>query len=1334
MDLDPTTWVAPAGFPSSLEPAGVFVQEAPSGLEVTLVRASGKPKNSELRDGWSKRRAGRASPVLVMAFYSTADGQRVSLCGPVGDPPLVHHDIEVSQAERLAQVALDEPSHHAATRFLLASIPELDSPFPGLRNVGLLATQELRAGVPDRSDWAAANHKASALLGQRGRRLIEGLGFQIEMLATNASMLTINGRKHAVAVLCDEDEPFEAPSGRFDNTSPVSRALALADQERVDWVVLTRSSEIRLYAARPDTGVGRKGRAETFVELNLSLVPDEFGGYLHLLFSAEALDDNGTLDQILDQSADFVADLALRLRERVYHETVPALADAVAARLTRNRHGDVLSESDLADAYEQVMVILFRLLFVAYGEDKNLLPYRTNHRYDDHSLSRKAQQLAEDRRLGRDNYDEEATDLWDDVNQLWDAVNRGNSDWGVPAYNGGLFSIDQEVSSSGAAIADITLTNAEFGPALSAVLVDEGPEGFGPVDFRSLSVREFGTIYEGLLESKLSVAQDDLAVKSIKGKDQYMPASEDDEVEVEAGAVYFHNRSGVRKATGSYFTKPFAVEYLLDNALKPALDDHIARLDALRETGDDAALADAFFDFRCADIAMGSAHFLVAAVDRIEARLSAWLTLHPVAAVTSELNRLRTTAIEALGDLSAGVEIESGSLLRRQVARHCIYGVDKNRVAVDLARLAIWVHTFVPGLPLSFLDHNLIQGDSLAGVGTLDEVVTVFEPDADPKAPSLFRNQIENLLAASKTALRRLARTSDATKREIDEARSAHLEAQEAIVGPRAVFDVITAHRAGACSLPEKFELSTFTLLSEQPAITRHISNLKPVHFPAAFPEVFLRSRSGFDCILGNPPWEEVKTEELDFWGRHYPGLKAFNQPTQRTEIARLSAMRPDLVQEYLDEDAWSQQFRSLLHQGPYPEMGVGEPDLYKAFCWRFWHLISDGGTIGVVLPRSAFAALGSAEWRRTALLGSRSHVTICKNKSEWLFSDVNPGFGISMLSILCNKSISQLGTLGVSGVYSSPTQYIEGKSRLPTEVPLDLLLRTDKNLCIPAVQSSKELELFLELIAHPVLGDPDRGDFCVRPHTEFHATNDRDSFFSGDPSDHPVYNHRNIGHYIFDTSVGPFNYASYDGAILELSRRRSRNYRKSLSPFSGMPESWITDPQTLPALNPRLAYRAVIHATNPRKIWFALVPGETILTNSAPYLLLQRGTLQSQAYLLGIMSSTVVDWIGHLKVNLNLNYFILNAIPVPIFNPEDPKCCRIAELAIGLALEPGGKFGEWAQFSEPITIEQDREKATAEIDALASIIFGIKENQMSYLFENSPHASQVYHFRHMWI
>ena len=869
IDRDPVRWSAPEGFPTSLRPAGLFAQDVPSGLEVVLVETARRPNAPMMRRAWSKRRAGRASPVLLVAFYPSSDGGRVSLCGPSGEQPVVRHDLDVSQVERLAVVALGEPTHHAATRFLLAALAELDSPVPGLRNVGLLATHELVVGVREMPEWPDAVSRSSPLLRERGRRLVERLGYSVQTLGVNTSMLTIGERNRAIAVFCDEDEPFEAPARRFDGASPVSRGLAVADQQNVDWVILTRASEIRLYTAKTDTGVGRKGRTDTFVEVNLSLLASEQAGYLHLLFSADALVYGGTFEKVLDNSERFAAELATRLRERVYYDAVPALAKVVADRLGRDPR-----DEQLDDAYEQVMVVLFRLLFVAYAEDKDLLPYSTNDNYNHHSLKLIARRLLEDRRKGRDRYDERATALWDEIRQLWDVVDRGNVGWGVPAYNGGLFSDDPEVSGAGARLSRLRLTDAELAPVLAKLLIDETPEGEGPVDFRALSVREFGTIYEGLLESRLAVAQDDLTVRKLRGKDQhvYVPARLDDLVVVEAGGVYLHNRLGVRKATGSYFTKPFAVEHLLDHALEPALDDHIARLDRLRTKNDSVGLADAFFDFRCADIAMGSGHFLVAALDRIEARLSAWLALQPVPAVTDELTRLRNTALQSLGELGVGVDIESSSLIRRQVARHCVYGVDRNRVAVELARLAIWVHTFVPGLPLSFLDHNLVWGDSLTGIGSLDEVVAEFEPDSDVALPSLFRTQLEDLLARSRSALLRLARTSDATKREIDEARAAHDEAQVAVAGARALFDVVTAHRAGACRLPENYDEATFVGLARRPVVVDQVRRLDPVHFPAAFPEVFLRERPGFDCVLGNPPWEKVKVEKQQWWAGTNPG------------------------------------------------------------------------------------------------------------------------------------------------------------------------------------------------------------------------------------------------------------------------------------------------------------------------------------------------------------------------------------------------------------------------------------------------------------------------------
>ena len=219
-------------------------------------------------------------------------------------------------------------------------------------------------------------------------------------------------------------------------------------------------------------------------------------------------------------------------------------------------------------------------------------------------------------------FDTNSFDHWDDAVRLFDAVNGGSRELGVPEYNGGLFSKDSQVSRTGAALSGLRLRHSAFGPVLTYILVDDSQEGVGPVDFRSLGVREFGTIYEGLLESELSIAETDLIVDK---EGVYKPAN-GTEPHVRSGDVYIHNKSGARKASGSYFTRAFAVDHLLDHSLEPALDEHTTRLGKL----DTVEAGKAFFDFRVADIAMGSGHFLVAAVDRIEKHLQNYLFERPL--------------------------------------------------------------------------------------------------------------------------------------------------------------------------------------------------------------------------------------------------------------------------------------------------------------------------------------------------------------------------------------------------------------------------------------------------------------------------------------------------------------------------------------------------------------------------------------------------------------------------------------------------------------------------------------------------------------------------------
>ena len=127
----------------------------------------------------------------------------------------------------------------------------------------------------------------------------------------------------------------------------------------------------------------------------------------------------------------------------------------------------------------------------------------------------------------------------------------------------------------------------------------------------------------------------------------------------------------------------------------------------------------------------------------------------------------------------------------------------------------------------------------------------------------------------------------------------------------------------------------------------------------------------------------------------------------------------------------------------------------------------------------------------------------------------------------------------------------------------------------------------------------------------------------------------------------------------------------------------------------------------NPRKLWFALLPAQTLLTNSAPFLVFSRGDVTTQAFVLGMLNSSVADWYGHLRLVLHLNYFILDTVPIPPFDPEDERATRAASLAATLATSAEGDFGEWRTHVLPDG-RGNRADMFAEIDGIASVLYGL--------------------------
>jgi hypothetical protein len=1297
-----------------LRTIGLALGNGANALEVAVTEGSVTPTATLLRTVWKARLAGRATPLLLVVLY---DG-KAALCGPSGDHPHALVGLDPGKVERICRAALEEPDRHSALRFLHSAIPEVETPLSGIRNEGLFATHELQSGVPKRADWAEAALKGQDCLRLRGQSLIQRLGFTLEPLHGPSYLLRAAETRVALAVFLERNESPEMPNTRFSNLSAISYALAKADAENLNYVVVSTGSAIRLYPVRAGVGVGRRGRTDTFVEVHLDLISNEQAGYLWLLFSSDALRRGGTVEEILEESARYAVSLGTRLRDRVYADVVPRLAGAILE--ARNLKSP--SAEKLAETYQMALVLLFRLLFVAYAEDKELLPYKTNDLYKARSLKQKARELIEilnsKTPFGHD------TTHWEEVDRLFRAVDKGNPEWGVPAYNGGLFSRDAAVCAAGAALAAIAVPDRAFGPVLQLLLVDNAPEGWGPVDFRSLGVREFGTIYQGLLENELSIAEVDLAIEEVKEQEQYRPAKPREEVVVPKGRPYLHNTSGARKATGSYFTKHFAVEHLLEYALEPALKDHLARLDKM----DDRAAADAFFDLRVADIAMGSGHFLTAAVDHIERAFSGYLAKRRLPDVFEELARLRQAAREALGPQAEEIDpIEDTQLLRRQIARRCIYGVDLNPIAVELARLSLWVHTFVPGLPLSFLDHSLVAGNSLVGIATIQEGSDWLREIVG----TLYAVSEERLLGSAKVALDRLAQLSDASAAEIERARQAFREAREATTPAEALFDVLAAARISEEVHGEVFQNASHWMEAPESVVgstarrlaLESLNAIPPFHFPVAFPEVFLRERSGFDVIVGNPPWEEATVEEDRFWTRYNPGFHSLTQKDQEIAKRRLRGDRPDLVSEYEKEVKKAELLREVLTSGPFPGMGTGDPDVYKAFCWRFWNLVNrESGRIGVVLPRSAWAAKGSQDFRIAVLENGREEdLTQLLNNKGWVFEDLHPQYTITLTS-LNTAARRDDETLPLRGPYPSEERYDKGKVKEPLRFAVRDVLSWTDTAALPLLPTEQSGDVFLQLRRSPRLDLNEAGEWRVRPYAELHATNDKKlmRFADDRPEGYwPVFKGESFD--IWEPDTGTYYaWADPEKVMKAVQKKRMNSAKLARSAFSEFPANWIKNPDTLPCLRPRIAFRDVTRATDSRTVRAALLPPKVFITNKGPYFLWPRGDEKDEAYLLGILCSLSLDWYSRRFVEISMNYHILNAFPVPRPNRNNPLWQRVVALAGRLA-SPDNRFKQWARAVgvECGHLEDDeKEDMIHELDAVVARLYGLSGNQLRHIFE----------------
>ena len=276
-------------------------------------------------------------------------------------------------------------------------------------------------------------------------------------------------------------------------------------------------------------------------------------------------------------------------------------------------------------------------------------------------------------------------------------------------------------------------------------------------------------------------------------------------------------------------------------------------------------------------------------------------------------------------------------------------------------------------------------------------------------------------------------------------------------------------------------------------------------------------------------------------------------------------------------------------------------------------------------------------------------------------------------------------------------------------------------------------MEVFKQLSTHPPLDRDEPGEWRARPNREFDATNDktmddgtRIMHFTDDPPDGywPIFKGASFSppdddRWISDTGV---RYAWGDPDILIpfMQKRRQRKGQHWASAFSEMPQDWLDDENTLPCLHPRVAFRDIARSTDKRTIRSALVPPNIFLTNKAPYFLWPRGNERDQAYLLGVLSSIPLDWYARRFVEINVNYHILNAFPIPRPGADSLLRDRVVELSGRLAAKDD-RYADWAasvgvEFGA--LSEQDELQKIYELDAVVAHLYGLTREHVEVIFE----------------
>ncbi|MGO8248981.1 Eco57I restriction-modification methylase domain-containing protein [Rhizobium johnstonii] len=707
-------------------------------------------------------------------------------------------------------------------------------------------------------------------------------------------------------------------------------------------------------------------------------------------------------------------------------------------------------EVNLTEWFNELLRLVYRLIFLMVAEDRNLL-HPDKARPEARTLYADGYSMQSLRKqCYRAGTWDKHHDRYEGVKVVFRALTHGQPALALPAL-GGLFAEDRLPH-----LETASLRNRAFMEALYRLSWLADKNGMVPVNWRAMETEELGSVYESLLELQPQLGDD--------GKTLVF-ASEAAE-----------QRGNQRKTTGSYYTPDSLVQALLDTALDPVLNKTESEADNP---------AKALLKLSVIDPACGSGHFLLAAARRIATRLA----------------RIRAEGTPSLADFRHAL---------RDVARCCIYGVDRNPMAVELTKVALWIETVDPGLPLGFFDAQIRCGDALLGVFDL-QVLQNGVPDAaykpltgDDKDTARYYLQANRaatsgqggfdfgLGRASMPAMKPLALDfsgfRDLPEDSVEQigakaARFKELRKGQTFVRAKAAADLYVAAflspkvggaPAGASerTVPTTEELwmalnqgKMRQAMVEAPKAAR---NARAFHWPLEFPDAM--NRGGFDVVVGNPPWERVEVQEQEVFALSHPKIATAKNASQRKKM--IEALKTDEPKAYR---IWQEALRTaatevnfLKESGRYPLGSPGKVNTYAVFANLFWSLGKQESFSALIIPTGLVSGYTYREFL-TTLLVNKSLVSFYGFENEDLiFPHITNKVKFGILTMAGEKV--EIENPWLTANIRRPSEISDPEKRYTLDLA-EIRAINPNTLSLPAFRWSKDAEVTAAIhAAAPVL------------------------------------------------------------------------------------------------------------------------------------------------------------------------------------------------------------------------------------------------------------------------